>query len=183
MARQTIKSLRDRAGQPANQLRNLVRHYVVTKAAGAVWKLLGLIDGDGNEEKEDAPIFPGIGVWARPPSSGKPEAVVNLIGASTGNPAIVAMRDEKTRAALDKALGGIKAGETTTYGEKSVVYHKDDGTIEARSWTGTAVPLATKADVDNLRTWLIAHLHSGGGGGTPTTTPPAAAGTKKLKGE
>jgi phage gp45-like len=173
MARQTIKSLRDRSSKPVNDLRNLVRHYVVTKAAGAVWKLLGLIDGDGNEEKEDAPIFPGIGIWARPPSSGKPEAVVNLVGASTGNPAIVATRDEKTRAALDQALGGIKAGETTTYGEKSVVYHKADGTIEARSWDGTAKRLLTEDDFEAFKSWVKNTMNS----------PPSTAYTKVLKGQ
>lgn len=54
----------------------------------------------------------------------------------------------------------------------------DDGT--------GAVALALKSDVDNLRTFVIAHVHTVPGvGGTspPTTTPVAVVGTTRLKAE
>lgn len=188
MGRPTIQDLRDRDGKPANSLRNLVRHYVITKASGAVWKLLGLIDGDGNKEREDAPIFPGIGIWARPPSSGAPEAIVNMVGAATGNPAIVAMRDEKTRAALDAALGGLKEDETAVFNSSAVVVLKVDGTIEIRSWNGTAQRLVTESDFNAFRSWVLTHAHLGvttgaGTSGAPSTVAPSGTFTQKLKGQ
>lgn len=47
--------------------------------------------------------------------------------------------------------------------------------------------LATKADIDALRSYIAGHIHTAPSGGgptsTPTTPPPNAAGTKKLRAE
>jgi len=75
------------------------------------------------------------------------------------------------------------------YTDKALVHLKDDGTIEARSASGTAVPLATLADVQAIRDALNGHTHTYvPGGGAPTTTTvnpsvPAPTGTTKLKAE
>jgi phage gp45-like len=95
----------------------------------------------------NAEPFTGFGFFSRPPSSGEPEAIVTSLGDASAS-VIVAVRDEKTRAAV---VGDLKVGETAMYNAKAVVYAKDDGTIEARSVDGAATELSTKADLATLK--------------------------------
>ncbi len=78
------------------------------------------------------------------------------------------------------------------YNTVAVVFLKADGSIEARSAGGTALPLATKADLEALRDAIVAWTPVGGDGGAALkvaltdlfTGPPAwPAGTTKLKAE
>jgi hypothetical protein len=58
--------------------------------------------------------------------------------------------------------------------------------VWARSPNGTAVPLATKADLDAHVTWAKAHVHPDPVSGfttAPTTQPPDPVGTSVFKGE
>ncbi len=111
------------------------------------------------------------------------EAVVVFPGGDRSHPLVVAVSDRRYR-----PTGGV-AGEVTLYNKFNArVILKADGTIEAKSSSGTAVSLATKADIDALKTWAATHLHAGvtagaAVSGVPSVAPPNAAGTTKLKGE
>lgn len=187
MGRPTVAGLRARTGQAAVAIDNLLRHMLVRAARGAVWALTGLVDGDGNEEVEPAvPVYGQLGVWALPPSSGAPEVIVAHLGGKSGNPVVVAARDEATRRALEEALGGLAPGETAVFGAGGVVLLRADGTVEIRSWTGTAKRLVTEDDLAAHRSWVAAHIHAdpvSGFTGAPTVAPPVPAYTSVLKGE
>jgi phage gp45-like len=196
---------RQKASAPVVALVNLVRHMAVRTAAAAAWRLAGYEDGDGNEELEDGEVFSGIGFWSLPSASGEAEVILAHPGAATGNSAVIATRDEKTRAAVVAALGGVDAGEhgaTLTFNGGAVVWLRGDGgveircapgkTVEIKSWDGAAAELMTKADGQVLRSALTTAAISVGAGGaatvvtacdaavTPATWP---VGTKVLKGE
>lgn len=110
------------------------------------------------------------------------EAVVAFPNGDRSHPLVLAAADRRYR-----PTGG-QGGEVTLYNNANArVILKANGTIEIRSSGGTAVALATKADIDALKTWASTHIHTSGGPGNPTTAPtappPSAAGTSKLKGE
>ena len=173
-----------------------LRRMAITVTAKALWQLTGFKQPDGTIETMKAEPFTGIGLAARPPNGGRPEAIVVMVGGAS-SPMIIAVRDEKTRAAIAGALG---VDETMLFNSKAVVYVKADGSIEARSAGGAAHALATKADIDALAAYVdkqfsspghthtvdVAHAvtllttQSAVGGSSAT---PAAAGTQKLKGE
>jgi phage gp45-like len=185
MARATAENLRDRAAGALARLRNVIRRLEVVVATGSTWRLEGVEDDEGNVEAQDAEPFLG-GALYRPAAGAKVQAVVALVGAESGHPVVVALRDEATRAAVEAALG-IAAGEAALFGPSgAVVYFKSDGTIEARDKSGTAQRLVTEADFAALRTWLAAHVHpdpASGFTGAPTTSTPSPTYTTKLKGE
>lgn len=125
------------------QVLGAIRRVAISLTTKALWQVVGFKSWDGSQETRQVEVFPGLGFYARPPSSGNPEAIVVMIGADASSPAIVATRDEKTRAAI---AGAIAAGETMVFNASAVVYLKADSTIEARSSGGTATELPTKAD-------------------------------------
>lgn len=164
-------------------LRSMVRRLAVVATSRVLWQLTGVRNLDGTTEALSVEVFPGIGFYARPPAGSKPEAVVVNVGGANA-PAIVATRDEQTR----KAVADLAEDEAAMFNSTGGVFVKADGTIEARSVAGTAVALATKADVDNLKAWLVAHTHAGVTTGVGTSavaalTPPVVTGTTKLRGE
>jgi phage gp45-like len=112
----------------------MVRRMAISLTSKVLWQLVGFQLPDGSKEVSKAEAFTGIGFFARPPSSGSPEAIVVSVGDASA-PMIVAVRDEKTRAAI---VGALKVGESAVYNDKAIVYVKDDGTIEARTATGLA---------------------------------------------
>lgn len=159
------------------------------------WQVSGvrLIDG---MEVFKAELFHNAGFMSRPPQYERqaPEVIVVMASGSAKSPAIIATRDLKTASAVVQQVTGrnyLEPGETIIYTAASgaVVYLKPDGTIEARSATGTAVELATKADVQQIRDELHQHEHLyAPGAGTPILTEQgpsvtAPTGTTKLKGE
>ena len=159
----------------------LLRRMVVRFSAQGIWELAGF---STLKEVVRSEGFQGLGFWARPPSGVTVEAIVVSIGGSD-HPVVVALRDETTRRAVANAL---LADESIQYNSSVRVHAKANGTVEVRAHGGVALPLATKADIDALRTYVAAHIHSGvttGGGvsGTPSVSPPDAVGTTVLKGE
>lgn len=175
-------------------VKTMVRRVTVTlSSARAVWQVAGTQMPDGRETMKPENFAGSIGVAARPP--GQCEAIVIMVGDASA-PVMIAAVDRKTRNAI---AGALKPDETMLHNSKALLYLKDDGTIEARSANGTAVPLATKADIDavieKLNEQIVAHnthAHTGvtTGGGTslvatvlvPVPAAPAV-GTMTLKGE
>lgn len=165
-------------------LAGLVRRMVVKlsgKTSGptrTLWQLLGVKVGE-SEEVVEAEHFLGIGFYSRPGSTGKPEAIVVNVGGANA-PAIVAVRDEKTRAAI---AGAIKAGETMVFNAVAVIYLKDDGTIEIRSPGGAAQALAFQSQLVALRNHVNGLLVGGSGSALNGLAPNVGAGTTVVKGE
>jgi phage gp45-like len=130
----------------------MVRRFTVTATAGQLWKLVGVRGLEGDNETATVEVFQGIGFASRPPASGKSEAIVVNVGGARA-PVIVAVRDEKTYAALRAAGIDINAGETVIYNSDTggVVYLRANGTVEIRSPGGTAGALALEANLVALR--------------------------------
>lgn len=170
------------------QLAGMVRRMAITLTSQVLWQLAGFRMPDGSQEVINAEPFTGAGFYSRPPSSGQPEAIVlNVKNASA--PMIIAIRDEKTRAAI---VGALLQGETAMYTDKSLFKINADGTMEGRSAGGTAGFLGSLADLQALKSVFQSWTPVAGDGGaalktlltTLFTGPPTwPAGTKKLKGE
>lgn len=118
------------------------------------------------------------------------EAVVVFPNGDRSHPLAVAVSDRRHR-----PTGG-EPGEVTMYSHTGAkVTMLANGDIEVTPAPGGEVlvggsplALATKADIDALKTWAATHTHSGvtaGGGvsGAPAAPPPAAVGTTVLKGQ
>ena len=156
-----------------------VRRMAITATTKVLWKLLGYLLPDGTRETPEAEPFTGIGFYARPPATGKPEAIVVMVGEGGRNPMIIAVRDEKTRAAI---VGALAADESAMFTSQSVVIIKASGVIEARSANGSAEPLALQSALETLRDH-VASLPVGGTGSAPVACPSVGSGTTVLKGE
>lgn len=195
MTYRTSEDHAEQTGPTQRLLHGLNRRVALTRADGTSrWQVLGY-RGPAGRETFDVEPFTGIGFFSRPPSSGKPEAIVTAIGGSKTS-AIVATRDEATRKAV---AGGIDADETILYNSVAVVYVKKTGIVEIRLANGTALPLALKSDVDEaiakLNAFITAykiHVHGGvttgaGISAVPTvvtvSSAAAATGTTVLKGQ
>ena len=177
----------------ARKVAGMVRRFLVEFSFSSIpaHKITGIWQLRGFRELKEVvklEVFQGIGIWARPPKSGKQphvEAIAVSVGDSD-NQVVIATRDEKTRKALALALDVVE-DETILHNTQAVVAIRADGTIQARSYGGTAVPLATLADLQALRDWIGSTMiiATPAGNSTPGTTvdPPTPAGTTVLKGE
>lgn len=168
----STKELNEAIGSAAAAAAGLVRRMAVTltgtaTAARLLWQVTGVRMLDGKQEIQTVEMFGGIGIAARPPTSGKPEVIV--IGAAESAVAIAA-RDAKTQQAT---AGALKVDETALFNSQALVYVKDNGTIEARTAAGAAVPLALKSDVQAVVDWLKKHVHTGITAGGANSGPPA----------
>ena len=114
-------------------------------------------EGDVDDNVE---VFQGIGYVARPPDGTSAEAVLVNIG-GFDHPCLVALRDGRTTTAVVDAVG-LGVDEVIVHNSAVVMKLKADGTVEIRSLNGTAVPLATKADVDavNARVDELQLIHN-----------------------
>jgi hypothetical protein len=130
------------------QRTGMIRRFAIKVTSRVLWQLLGY-KIDALVETLQAEPFTGIGFYARPPRDGRPEAIAVNVG-GTGSPAIVATRDERTRARM---VPNMEEGEAAMYGDRTIVWARQN-TIEARLADGTAVPLATLEDVRALWEWL-----------------------------
>lgn len=198
--------LADSVGSVARATLGLVRRMAIKVTSRALWQVIGHRLIDGSRETRDAEVFYGIGFWSRPKSSEKAEAIVAFVGGDAGNPVVVASRNEDARRYVQSLIGTIAEGDTVIHGSigTPIVWLKNDGTAEIRTAGGTAVPLATLADVQALRNYVNnqfcnvgghTHVVSGAAtttittvasaGGTPPTpaAPPAPQGTDVLKAE
>lgn len=197
----TLRELRERTAAFALLLKQSIRRLTVTSSAGLLWNLEGHTDDAGNVEPFTAQVFHNVGTYARPPA-GAGQAIVLLVGGSSGAPAVIATRDAATLLAVLQRFA-VGDDEALLYNGAAAVHVKADGTIEARTAAGVAVPLMTKADGDNLAAYLRAQFDPTTGhqhkainaalpsplvpSSAPSTNPaalvPTVVGTKKFKGE
>lgn len=192
MSGPTVKELSAATDSMLHRFGSLIRRMTVTVTSRPIWKLLG-VRGFAGDEVVDAEAFLGIGFYARPPASGKPEAIVVNVGDAKA-PIVVAARDEKTFANIRTLLGANRpaAGEVVVFNANVVVYLKSDGAVEIRTPSGTAKRLATIDDLEALRNWAASHTHPVATTGSSTAqtgtaaapaAPPEPAGTTVLRGE
>lgn len=162
------EKLRKRTGEVANRLSSMARRYLIAATAGFLWRLTGGQDATGNTEEEEAEVF-SAGWLLRPKVGNRPEAYVVQTGAKSGHAAVVAIRDEVARKAIDAAVSPAD-GEGVLYASQSsgIVYIKADGTVEVRSKTGVAVKLLTAIDGAILKAATNAAVISTGAGGAAT---------------
>lgn len=171
-------------------LAGMVRRWVITLTNEVLWQLTGfeLPDGNGGTFKEvrQAEVFSGIGFFSRPPRDGSPEAITAAIHGDANALAIVGTRDEATRA---KVAGDLAEDETATFNSQSILAHRANGTIEARSADGSAGPLSPHADMQALADVFRRWTPVAGDGGAALKTALMdllrswPTGTKVLKGE
>ncbi len=162
-----------------------IRRMVVALSSGVFWQTVGhLLFDNVTHETRDAEVFSGVGFYSRPKAGHNTEAVVVFAGGSS-NPIIIATRDEDAR----KAIANLAEDESAVFNSSTIIIVKANGTVEIRSATGTALSLATKADLDALAGKVSGHVHqvvcpSGGGtvvSAAATGSTPAALGTTVLK--
>lgn len=162
-------------------LRGMVRRLAITATARVLWQLSGVRNLDGSTEAMSVEVFPGIGFYARPPAQARAEAIVVNAGGANA-PAVVATRDEDTR----KAVADLAEDEAAMFNSQAVV-HVTGAHVDVRTPGGTAVALATLADVEALRTFVGSLLVGGAGSAAasalPGYTSTAPAGTTVLRGE
>lgn len=115
------------------------------------------------------------------------DAVVLFPNGDRGLPLVVAVDDKRHRPT------GLKAGEVALYNNAGAqVVMKANGDIEVTPASGGEIlaggsaSLATKADLDALKTYLDEHTHTGvttgGGSSGPPAPSPSPSGTGTLKG-
>lgn len=189
-----------KAGDPLHRkVAGMIRRIVVefsstgpfSRPVLGIWQLRGFRE---LKEVVKAEVFQGIGIWARPPAAASPAEIGNVeaVAVSVGDSdhqVVIAMRDEPTR---QKIAPKVAPNETLLHNTLVGVHCKADGTIHAETHAGTAVPLATLADLRALRKWIEVHVH-GVVVGEPYTSPPAVTppgapvptetGTTVLRGE
>lgn len=132
-----------------------VRRMAITLTAKALWQLAGFVI-DGRTEVVKAEPFTGIGIAARPPSSGKPEAIVIMVGDAT-NPMVIAVRDEKTRAAI---AGALAADETMLFNSTAFVHVKATGKVEVGTPAGVAQPTLKGTSYRTAENTLLTALNT-----------------------
>ena len=191
MSGPSVKELAKVTDGATRRLAGLVRRMVVSVTSKPIWKLIGVRGPDGNDEIVNAEAFTGVGFYARPRATGgKPEAIVVNVG-DARVPIVIASRDEKTLAAIREALGaGLPAaGDTLVFAANgaAVVYLKANGTVEIKTPGGTAVALATLADLQALRAAIQGATPVANDGGAAIRTEILNAnwttGTSVLKGQ
>ncbi|HWU86208.1 MAG TPA: hypothetical protein VN253_02990 [Kofleriaceae bacterium] len=164
-----VAQLRSRTDPFRAAVTGAIRRFAVKLTVKALWQLAGHTI-DGVQELVRAEVFGGIGIAARPPAAGKPEAIVVMV-ADAENPVVIAVRDEKTRAAV---AGSLAEDETACFNSLAILHFKSDGTIEARPVSGgPPVALALKSDVTAVKTTFDTHTHPGVTAGAAVTGAPA----------
>jgi phage gp45-like len=173
----SVKQLREQTKPAVVHAAGAIRRMAIALTSKALWQLTGLRLLDNSTEVMTAEPFGGIGFHARPAASGKPEAIVLLVGDNATTPVVVAVRDEKTRQAIAGALAG---DETAMFNSQAIVVCKADGTVEVRSKNGTAKKLITFDE-------FMRHTHATAATGAPVTPTAISgdplAGTDVIKGE
>lgn len=151
MTDRSREELNAEIGARARKVAGTIRRFAVTLTSRPFWQVVGhlLVDGK-TRETWDAEVFSGVGFYARPPADGKPEAIAVFVGGG-GAPIVVATRDEATRQAVFKLAGELGAGDAAMFSPAAVVIARANGTVEIRTPSGSAAPLATKADLATLK--------------------------------
>lgn len=120
--------------------RGAIRRFAIKVTSRVLWQLVGY-KIDALVETPTAEPFTGIGFYSRPPRDGKPEAIVVFAGGAV-SPAIVGLRDERTRARM---AGDLAEGDAAVYSGTAVIVVRQAGTIEMRT-SAPAVESTIKAD-------------------------------------
>lgn len=157
-----------------------IRRFALGITTRAFWQVVGHVLDDGTTETHDIEPFSGVGFFSRPPSSSRAEVIVVYVGGPQ-SPAIVASRDEDVRRAV---AADLAEDETQIHNSKAIVRIKAGGTVEIRLAGGVALPLATKADLAALASFVqgMTLAVSGATAGPPAPgTVPTGAGTTVLK--
>jgi hypothetical protein len=184
----TVAERRAQTAPPARELAGLIRRMAVTLTSGTLWRAVGHLLLDRSQETKDAEVFGSLGFYSRPAAGANAEVIVVHPGGSA-NAVIVATRDEALRKLIDGQLGPDGAAMCN---RATIILCKSDGTVEIRALGGSAAALATKADIDALKTWALTHTHVVAGvtagaaavtSAGPLPTPPSASGTSVLKGQ
>lgn len=183
----TVRGLAAVTDPLAARLRGLVRRMIATATGLPRWQLRGVRAAYGGDEVLQAEVFQGVGFAARPPASSSAEVIAVNVDGQAKAPVVVAARDEQTAAAVRAAIGGLAAGDTLVYNASAIVFLRVDGTVEIRSPSGVAGELATKADLQALRTAIQNTVIAPGDGGAALKaailTATWTTGTTVLKGE
>jgi phage gp45-like len=148
-----INKLRERTSKGAVLLKNLIRRMSLGATSGGLWQLLGY----ETEAGSGVPFFGTLGIFARP-RRGRGEAVAVKVGGAHGHEVIVATRDESVRIELEE-------DETAVFTSTLVIRLSKDGDITASTRGGVAVPLATKADLQELKSAIAGATTTANDGG------------------
>lgn len=150
----------------SRQFHGMIRRMAIRETARSLWVMLG---HEKVSEKPLAEPFLGIGIYARPPTGTRAEAIVANVGGAA-QPVVLAARDEDTRRAIAKAVG-LKADETILYNSVIVVLCRATGVVEIRTPDGEAFALALKSDVAEAVDKFNGHKHISAGSGAPSGGP------------
>lgn len=169
-------------GPEARDFAGRLRRMIVTRSSSSIYQVTGHTLLDADTETKDAEHFGAVGFSSRPSSDEDTEAIVAFVG-GPGNPIIVATRQEAVRKSMSV---GLLADETQLHNSLVLIRIKSNGTVEIRTKAGTASPLATLDDLQELRDWIhddmvIAVPSAGSSTPGTTTPPPTPAGTSVLK--
>lgn len=184
----TVEELRAQTAKLARDAAGAVRRMAITLTSGTLWRVVGHVLLDGSRETKDTEVFGALGFYSRPAPGANAEAVVVHPGGAA-NPVIIATRDEALRKLIDGQLGADGAAMCN---RATIILCKPDGTVEIRALGGSAAPLATKADLDAHKVWVMTHTHIVAGvtagpaavtSATPLPVAPSPVGTLVLKGQ
>lgn len=133
------------------------RRMLVTRSDTGTWQTRGHTIFDPTKpETREIEVYSGIGFFARPPDGGNGEAVVAQVG-GPNNPAIIATRDESTRALVND----LGADEAAAYNSKARVHVTAGGTVDLRTHAAPATDFLLKGTTyRSAETTLIAALNT-----------------------
>jgi phage gp45-like len=137
----TVEELNAVNDPDERRARGAIRRLAIKVTSRVLWQLVGY-KIDTLVETWLAEPFTGIGFYSRPPRDGRPEAIAVYAGGAA-SPAVVALRDEKTRARM---AGDLAEGDAALYSGTVGVYAKQSGTVEIRSGSVPAVESTIKGD-------------------------------------
>lgn len=129
----------EQIGAFRREMTGKVRRFLVSFTSDVLWQLTGhaLLDPT-KVETRTVEVFPGIGFYSRPPDgSTSAEAIVTNVGGSN-TPAVVATRDEATRAA---SAGDLEADSAAMFNTLARVHVRADGVIELHPVGAALTPL------------------------------------------
>lgn len=109
----------------------MVRRLRVVASKGVAWALEGHEDGEGNVETGLAEVAQGVGFYARPKAGDRVEAIVVKVGAESGHPMVVALRNQDGVRRLD----AVEDDETAVFNSQ-VEIRFVEGRIEIRTIGG-----------------------------------------------
>jgi phage gp45-like len=160
------------------RLANAIARAVVSRvndSGGLQTIQLGVMAG---ETVDDAEHFQAYGFSSSVPLGG--EAVVLFPNGDRARPLVIATGHRASR------ITGLEEGETAIYNADSLVILKNDGTIEARSRSGSAAEVATLESLQDLKDIFTNWVPVAQDGGAALQTALSSwtpAGTTKFKAE